>query len=111
MNGFLHEEYLKALAQVDANATGGPWRVALETDGPLAGCPTVLRAWSESAGKRIVTVDSTRPHILGHDNTQAVANVAFIAAARDALPRLLDENRRLRNLLNLSMIGEHDATE
>lgn len=99
MHGLLHEAYLEALRQVEAEATPGPWRVALEIDGVLSGCPTTVRAGDEN--RRVVSVGQTRPHVRGEDNREAVANTAFIAAARQAVPVLLAENRRLRALLNL----------
>jgi hypothetical protein len=105
---FLNEGYLKALKHVTDAATPGPWKVGLEIDGPLAGCPVVVRTdpLDASRGLRVVTVDTTRPHVRGDQDKAAVANVAFIAAARDAVPRLLAENRYLRNLLTLSTAEE-----
>lgn len=110
MGEWMSDGYLESLKAVTTAATPGPWSVGLEIDGPLAGCPVVVRE-PGIRSKRIVTVDTTRPHVRGDDDKAAVANVAFIAAAREAVPRLLAENRYLRNLLNLSLIGEHDGAE
>lgn len=111
MDKWMGDEYLESLKAVTAAATPGPWYVGLEIDGPLADCPVVVREPGLNR-RRIVTVDSTRVHVLGDDSRAAVANVAFIAVSRDAVPWLLAENRYLRNLLNLSLIGDgDDATE
>jgi hypothetical protein len=110
MRGLLHEAYLDALAHVEAEATPGPWKVSLEIDGPLSGYPTTIRAGA--GNRRVVSVGQTRPHIRGDECREAVANVAFIAAAREAMPRLLAENERLRTLLGFTRGGgNHDGAE
>lgn len=107
---FLDKAEREALDYLMAHATDGPWHVGLEQDGILAGYPTVVR--HGSAGVRIVNVDMTRPFVGGKDYEEAVANVIFIATARDALPRLMAENRYLRNLMRLSPVGgNHDGAE
>lgn len=68
-----------------------PWVVATEIDGVRAGRDTVVK----SDGKRVFTVDQTRPH---HDKT-AEANVAFTAAAPETVLALVAEVERLREAL------------
>jgi hypothetical protein len=100
MVGLLHNEYLATLWRAHDAATPGPWTVGLEQHGVLAGCPTVIR--SGPRGYRVVSIDQAYPFTSGDDRREAVANVAFIAAARTAVPALLAENRRLRALLSLN---------
>lgn len=82
-------EELAAIAGRAEAATAAPWWVTEEVDGVRAGRYTVVRAEVDrspnSRALRIVTVDQTRPH---HD-ADAEANVAFIAAARTDVPRLV----------------------
>ena len=68
-----------------------PWTVATEIDGVRAGRNTVVK----SDGKRVFTVDQTRPH----HNTTAEANVAFTAAAPETVLALVREVERLREAL------------
>jgi hypothetical protein len=100
---FLHEEYLKALRSVEARATSGPWRVTLEGGYPVA----VQTDRVDSV--RIVAARIPDRLIPGGWIGSATGNAAFIAASRDAVPRLLAENRYLRTLLNLSAIGEESV--
>lgn len=94
---------LAELRELAEAATPGPWFVAPEIDGWRAGRPTVVKATVNNpnliATRRIVTVGQTRRHW----DTKAEANVALIAAARMAIPELLDEierlNRRVYSLL------------
>lgn len=78
-------------------ATPGPWEIADEIDGWRRGRRTVVKAGvpGGASRKRVVTVDQTRDH---HDK-DAEDNVAFIAAARTALPALLAEVERLQAAL------------
>lgn len=71
-------------------ATTPPWVVASEIDGFRAGRETVVKA----DGRRVVTVDQTRPHY----DSEAEANVAFIASARSDVPVLIAEVERLRKV-------------
>jgi hypothetical protein len=68
-----------------------PWTVATEIDGHRAGRNTVVK----SDGKRVFTVDQTRPH---HDTT-AEANVAFAAAAPETILALVREVEHYRDTL------------
>lgn len=78
-------------ATLDA-VTPGPWETRDEVDGYRAGRRTVV--WAH--GKRVLTVDQTRPH---HDH-EAEANAAFTAAARTLVPSLLAEIDRLHSALH-----------
>lgn len=73
-------------AYLDAT-TPGPWEVGREMDGWRAGRLTVVRA----GGRRVFTVDQTRPH---HDD-RAEANVEFAVKAHRDMPLLLDELGRV----------------
>lgn len=64
------------------STTEGPWVVAYEVDGVMAGKKSVVR----SGQKRVFSVDQTRPH----HRDKAEANAAFAAKARDIVPELLD---------------------
>jgi hypothetical protein len=80
---------LDAIEARAESATRGPWTTDVEIDGYRAGLRTVVRG---PFGKRILTVGQIRLHESG----DAEANVAFTAAARDDVPALIAEVRRLR---------------
>jgi acetolactate synthase regulatory subunit len=73
-------------AYLDAT-TPGPWEAGREMDGWRAGRLTVVRA----GGKRVFTVDQTRPH---HDD-RAEANIEFAVRAHRDMPLLLDDMDRV----------------
>lgn len=79
---------LDALRTLLARTTAEPWEAREEIDGVRAGRRTVV--WAH--GKRVVTVDQTRPH---HDG-DAEANVLFIAKARSLVEDMKAELMSLR---------------
>lgn len=91
MYGLLHEAYLDALERLSREASPGPWAVG----------SGALHPWE-------VVIAQNVPLLELWDTSQGLTDAAFISAARDAIPRLLAENRRLRALLGTPA---HDAQE
>jgi hypothetical protein len=82
---------LDEIWQALEGVTPGPWQTRMEIDGYRAGRETVV--WAHN--KRVFTVDQTRMHW----DLAAEANAAFTAGAREWVPQLLAEVRRLRKLV------------
>lgn len=82
-------DQLEALANA---ATQGPWHVSEEGFG-RRGVPTVYATDDEL---RYIAKCRDLPAHIDHPPTDDAANARFIAAARDAVPQLIAEVRRLR---------------
>ena len=80
----MNDERLTELRALADAATSGPWKVS---DTPLA--PDFENAW-------VVLEDGRDGLHAGYDGQFSVADAAFIAASRTAIPELLDEVERLR---------------
>jgi hypothetical protein len=95
--------------EVLKGTTPGPWTRGREIDGWRSGRFTVVFAPTDGGpglppAKRVVTVDQTRAH---HD-TEAEANVAFIAEAHSLVPELIAEIERLHTWDGLmSLLDEY----
>ena len=101
-------DQLDKLRKLEQAATPGPWRVGLPNNGGLGNSRYIMRSRgikSPNAGDWITVVSG------GEDDwgiEQGVLNpddAVFIAAARNALPQLLDELAELRAKLE-AMAGE-----
>lgn len=82
---------LDELERIAKLATPGPWRVDEDGD---------LRAGGPAAYLR--SLATLYAPIVDDDDSRNDADVAFIAAARDALPRLIAQVRELENRLDLA---------
>lgn len=89
MTNRLTTEQLEAIRKRADKATKGPWEVIEEIDGIYGGMNTVVITTKPHTqwAKRIVSVGQTRKHVKG----DAEANVEFIAAVREDIPKLLAE--------------------
>lgn len=81
------EEELARLEELASKATPGPWEWVAGSDALHA--TTVPHEWHEDETAKIIVTDS-------HVYPPHGADAAFIAAAREAVPALLAEVRRLR---------------
>ena len=81
------DEHLAELRALADAATSGPWKVS---DTPLA--PDFENAW-------VVLEDGRDGLHAGYDGQFSVADAAFIAASRTAIPELLDVIARVKKVL------------
>lgn len=84
-------EELEAIAARASSATGGPWRSFVEGRNHESGSNFIMIGEGASRGEDIELTGAT------------VADQDFIAAARQDIPRLVDEVRRLKTALE----GDH----
>lgn len=86
----LTEDVLRKLEALVEAATPGPWEAFLEEHGGLAGCSFI----------RMGSFDDAVPdmYVYHEEKIAPGRDLDFIAAARNYMPSLLAEIRRLRNL-------------
>jgi len=95
----LPEEELSAIERRVAAATPGPWIGWTESRHGIGGTSFVqLRADSEEDDEIYLTRSTGGSEVRGAD-AQTDADIEFIAGARQDVPRLVNEIRRLRAAL------------
>ncbi|MFE1319523.1 hypothetical protein [Kitasatospora phosalacinea] len=96
----LSEEQLAEIEGRAAAATAGPWEPWLETRGAIGGCSVILvqRDTSDVDNEMYLNhyIDNRQ---VASPNVQLDADLDFIANARQDVPHLVAEVRRLRALL------------
>lgn len=98
---------LEALEALAAAATPGPWKTCGASDGRCA-CNLVWSSDGEDRHRgRWTGIVDAGPHGVfdrSPSREEQISNAAFIAAARDAVPELVAEVRRLRLFANFSAL-------
>jgi hypothetical protein len=110
----LSDDELTELAELAEHATPGPWYVRDLDDEHAMSLVAVSTQPDTERGERWPDFDHTamiaatliqQPRYVDIADERWGANAAFIAAARTAVPRLLEEITRLRKLLEATMEG------
>ncbi|MEV7211476.1 hypothetical protein AB0O31_00065 [Kitasatospora cineracea] len=106
MNEALTDVELDAMEGRIAGATPGPWAALLETRRGIGGasCIQVGPGVAEQDDEMYLSRFIGGREVLGPDR-QSDADLDFIAAAREDMPRLVAEVRRLRGLLVAHGVG------
>ncbi|MFD0526293.1 hypothetical protein [Kitasatospora arboriphila] len=92
----MSEEELSAIERRVAAATPGPWVGWMESRHGIGGTSFIqLRAGEEEDDEFYLTRATGGRTVVGAD-AQTDADIKFIAEARQDVPRLVDEVRRLR---------------
>ncbi|MFE2582843.1 hypothetical protein [Streptomyces sp. NPDC059378] len=101
----LSEEELSAIERRVGAATPGPWVGWMESRHSIGGTSFIqLRADAEEDDEFYLTRATGGHEVVGAD-AQTDADIEFIAGARQDVPRLVKEIRRLRAVLE----GAHPA--
>ncbi|RST04397.1 hypothetical protein EF910_17890 [Streptomyces sp. WAC07149] len=96
----LSEEELSAIERRVAAATPGPWVGWMESQHGIGGTSFIqLRADAEEDVEIYLTRAAGGHEVVGMD-AQTDADIEFIAGARQDVPRLVSEIRRLRAVLD-----------
>jgi hypothetical protein len=85
----LSETVLGHLEALIAAATPGPWEALIEEREPLGGCSFISMGGFDDALPDM--------YVFHEDKIAPVADLDFIAAAREYMPLLISEIRRLRD--------------
>lgn len=88
MSDDLSEEELAALRELCAGASPGPWRAMVEGRDHTSGDSFIMVGPENARAEDMYVLRDSRP--------ASRADLDFIAAARNDLPRLLDELQRRR---------------
>ncbi|MEU9127813.1 hypothetical protein AB0D08_06815 [Kitasatospora sp. NPDC048540] len=101
----LSEEELSAIEQRVAAATPGPWVGWMESRHGIGGTSFIqLRAEAEEDDENYLTHAIGGREVVGAD-AQTDVDIEFIAGARQDVPRMVNEIRRLRAALAGSESG------
>ncbi|MFC5723019.1 hypothetical protein ACFP1Z_22895 [Streptomyces gamaensis] len=103
----MREDELEEIEELCSAATQGPWFVRALDDThamnlvAVSTAPDTGRAerWPEFDHREIVAATLVHPRYVDSGDERWDENAAFIAMAREAVPRLVEEVRRLRSLL------------
>jgi hypothetical protein len=90
------DDDLQELLLLAAAATPGPWALRRDDSGTHEAIVVSATARNRRGGDMIVAATRWPLAALGASATAAAANARFIAAAREAVPRLIEELARLR---------------
>ncbi|MCX5213802.1 hypothetical protein OG689_31805 [Kitasatospora sp. NBC_00240] len=92
----LSEDELSAIERRAAAATPGPWIGCLESRHGIGGSSFIELPGDEEVHDEFYLTRATGGRQVGGVDAQTDADIEFIAGARQDVPRLLDEARRLR---------------
>lgn len=113
----LTDEELDQLEEIALAATAGPWHVRLLDDEDAMGLVAVSTVPDTGLGERWPHFDHheivaatlvQQPRYVDTADERWDENARFIAAARQSVPRLIDEIRRLRTQLDASHLKTTD---